>query len=230
MEAQAQAPAGGISCNIPVSKVFTDGSGNPVSSISSGNNFTWKITFPTVDISKELACDLTNVTVTDVAKEVSGGAVLTITGADHGGQVTGATVKSGVNGGVTWNLGTYHPGDPPVVLTITGTIPPTSPAGVITNTATVTANLGNCTGGVLGKAFVTNGSIGGTAATIQGTAFNGVGAATTSLTGPQVKAGLLAATGQKDPWVPVLGGALLLGALGLMRSRRRLHDVPSETS
>jgi LPXTG-motif cell wall-anchored protein len=229
MEAQAQAPAGGISCTIPTSKVFTDASGNPVSSISSGNNFTWKITFPTADISKELACDLTNVTVTDVAKEVSGGAVLTITGADHGGKVTGATVKPGTNGGVTWNLGTYHPGDPPVVLTITGTIPPTSAAGVITNTATVSATLGNCSGGALGKAFVTNGSIGGTAATIQGTAFNGVGAATTALTGPQVKAGNLAETGQKDPWVPVLGGALLLGALGLMRGRRRLLTVRSET-
>jgi len=225
MEAQAKAPAGGITCNIPVSKTFNDANGNPVSSISSGNNFTWKITFPTVDISKELACDLTNVTVTDVAKEVSGSAVLTITGADHGGQVTGSTVKPGTNGGVTWNLGTYHPGDPPVVLTISGTIPATSPAGTITNTATVSATLGNCKGKALGSAFVTNASIGGKATTIQGSAFTGVGAATTTLSGPKVAAarGELATTGQKDPWLPVFGGALLLGALGLMRSRRRLY-------
>jgi len=229
MEAQAQAPAGGISCTIPTSKVFTDANGNPVKSLGSGNNFTWKITFPTVDISKELACDLTSVTVTDVAKEVSGSATLTITGADHGGQVTGATVKPNVDGGVTWNLGTYHRGDPPIVLTITGTIPGTSPAGVITNTATVTAKLGNCNGGALGSAFVTDATVGGKAATIQGTAFTGVGAATTSLSGPAVKAGLLAETGQKDPWVPVLGGAFLLGALGLMRGRRRLHAVRSES-
>jgi hypothetical protein len=229
MEAQAVAPAGGIPCNIPVSKTFTDANGTPQTSIASGNNFMYKITFPTVDISKELACDLTNVTVTDVAREVSGSAVLNITGADHGGHVTGATVKPGTNGGVTWNLGTYHPGDPPIVLTITGTIPPTSPAGVIQNTANVTATLGNCTGGAAGKAFVTNGSIGGTAATIQGTAFNGVGAATTTLSGPKVAAGLLATTGQTKPWLPVLGGGFLLGALGLMRSRRRLHTARQET-
>ena len=229
MEAQAVAPAGGIPCNIPVSKTFTDGSGTPVASLGSGNNFMWKITFPTVDISKELACDLTNVTVTDVAKEVNGGkAILNITNADHGGKVTGSTVKPGVDGGVTWNLGTYHPGDPPITLTITGNIPSGSPAGTVTNTATVTASLGNCTGGALGKAFVTNGSIGGQAATIQGTAFNGVGAATTSLTGPKVAAGNLAETGQKNPWLPVFGGGLMLGALALMRSRRRLHAVQSE--
>ncbi|MBV9412334.1 MAG: LPXTG cell wall anchor domain-containing protein, partial [Acidimicrobiia bacterium] len=39
----------------------------------------------------------------------------------------------------------------------------------------------------------------------------------------------LAETGQKDPWLPVLGGGLLLGALALMRSRRRLQGVHSET-
>jgi LPXTG-motif cell wall-anchored protein len=228
MEAQAQAPAGGISCNIPVTKTFNDASGNPVSSLASGNNFTWKITFPSVDISKELACDLTNIKVTDVAKVVSGSSTVNITGASNGGNVTGSVVKPGTNGGVTWSLPTYHPGDPPVVLTITGTIPPTSQAGVITNTVNVNATLGNCTGGALGKAFVTNGSVGGQAATIQGSAFTGVGAATTSLTGPQVKAGLLATTGQKNPWLPVLGGGFLLGALALMRSRRRLQEAPSE--
>jgi LPXTG-motif cell wall-anchored protein len=39
----------------------------------------------------------------------------------------------------------------------------------------------------------------------------------------------LATTGQKYPWLPVLGGGLLLGALALMRSRRRLQEVQSET-
>ncbi|MBV8162160.1 MAG: LPXTG cell wall anchor domain-containing protein [Acidimicrobiia bacterium] len=222
MEAQAQAPAGGISCTIPTSKTFNDSTGKPVSTLAAGSPFSWTITFPTVDISKELACDLTNVTVTDVARNVSGGASATITGASNGGQVTGATVEPGTNGGVTWNLGTYHPGDPPVVLTISGTLGGLS--GVISNTATVTATLGNCTGGALGKAFVTNGSIGGQAATIQGTAVNGVGAVTTSI-GPAVAAAQLATTGQRQPWLPVLGGGLLLGSLGLMRSRRRLQEA-----
>ncbi|MBV8983564.1 MAG: LPXTG cell wall anchor domain-containing protein [Acidimicrobiia bacterium] len=225
MEAQAVAPAGGVSCTIPASKVFTDANGTVTNSLQGGNNFTWKITFPTVDISKELACDLTNVTVTDVAT-ATGAATATITGADHGGKVTSGTVSSTNKGGVTWSLGTYHPGDPPVVLTITGTLG--KGAGTLTNTANISATLGNCTGGALGKAFVTNGSIGGKAATIQGTAFNGN--ATTGAVNVSAAAVLparLAETGQKEPWLPVVGGGLLLGALALMRSRRRLGEVES---
>jgi len=225
MEAQAVAPAGGVSCTIPASKVFTDANGTVTNSLQGGNNFTWKITFPTVDISKELACDLTNVTVTDVAT-ATGAATATITGADHGGKVTSGTVSSTNKGGVTWSLGTYHPGDPPVVLTITGTLG--KGAGTLTNTANISATLGNCTGGALGKAFVTNGSIGGKAATIQGTAFNGN--ATTGAVNVSAAAVLparLAETGQKEPWLPVVGGGLLLGALALMRSRRRLGGVES---
>jgi len=34
-----------------------------------------------------------------------------------------------------------------------------------------------------------------------------------------------AETGQKDPWLPVVGGGLLLGSLALMRSRRRLLEI-----
>ena len=228
MEAQAVAPAGGVSCTIPTSKVVTDANGTVVTSLQGGNNFGWQIKFPTVDISKELACDLTNVTVTDTAT-ATGAATATITGADHGGKVTSPTVSSTSKGGVTWSLGTYHPGDPPIVLNITATLG--KGAGTITNTAIVSATLGNCTGGALGKAFVTNGSIGGKAATIQGTAFNGN--ATTGAVNVAAAAVLparLAETGQKDPWLPVLGGGLLLGALALMRSRRQLqaHEVESQ--
>jgi LPXTG-motif cell wall-anchored protein len=226
MEAQAVAPAGGVSCTIPASKVFTDANGTVTNSLQGGNNFLWKITFPTVDISKELACDLTNVTVTDTAT-ATGNASATINQADHNGKITAATVDSSHNGGITWSLGTFHPNDPPIVLTINGTLG--KGAGTITNTANITATLGNCTGGALGKAFVTNGSIGGKAATIQGTAFNGN--ATTGAVQVSAAAVLparLAETGQKDPWLPVLGGGLLLGALALMRSRRHLQEVKSE--
>jgi len=224
MESQAQAPAGGLECNIPVTKTFNDASGNPVGSIASGQNFSWKITFPSADIAKELNCDLTNIKVTDVAEVVSGSPTANITGASNGGTVTGAKVgpTAATKGGVTWSLPNYHPGDPPVVLTVNGNIPATSSAGVIKNTATVSATLGNCKGGAAGQAFVNNASIGGKAATIQGSSVAGVGAVNTNLTGPAVAPARLAETGQKEPWLPVLGGALLLGALGLIRSRRRL--------
>jgi LPXTG-motif cell wall-anchored protein len=222
MEAQAVAPAGGISCTIPTSKVFTDANGAPVGTLQGGNNFTWKVTFPTVDISKELACDLTSITVTDTAT-ATGAASATITGSTP---ATNPPTKGSVSAGhpftAVYPMPNYHPGDPPEVLTITGTLG--SGAGTITNSVVVDAHLSNCTGGALGKAFVTNGSIGGSAATIQGTAV--LGNATTgavNITAAAVLPARLAETGQKDPWLPVLGGGLLLGALGLMRSRRRLH-------
>jgi LPXTG-motif cell wall-anchored protein len=113
------------------------------------------------------------------------------------------------------------------VLTITAKLGPG--AGTITNTANVSASLANCTGGALGKAFVTNGSIGGKAATIQGSAVNGSGNVSAKVGAAAVQAAQLATTGQKQPWLPVVGGGLLLGSLGLMRSRRRLHAVRSET-
>jgi LPXTG-motif cell wall-anchored protein len=240
MEAQAVAPAGGITCNIPTSKVLTDASGTVVSTLTGNNTFSWKITFPTVDISKELACDLTNIVVTDTATNIDPvtgkhtGATATITGASNGGTVTGATIDATHNGGVSWNPlkangapVTYHPGDPPIVLTITAKLGPG--AGTITNTANVSASLANCNGGALGKAFVTNGSIGGKAATIQGSAVNGSGNVSAKVGAAAVQAAQLATTGQKQPWLPVVAGGLLLGSLGLMRSRRRLHAVRSET-
>jgi LPXTG-motif cell wall-anchored protein len=240
MEAQAVAPPGGVTCNIPTSKVLTDASGTVVSTLTGNNTFSWKITFPTVDISKELACDLTNIIVTDTATNIDPltgkhtGATATITGASNGGTVTGSTIDATHSGGVSWNPlkangapVIYHPGDPPIVLTITAKLGPG--AGTITNTANVSASLANCTGGALGKAFVTNGSIGGKAATIQGSAVNGSGNVSAKVGAAAVQAAQLATTGQKQPWLPVVGGGLLLGSLGLMRSRRRLHAVRSET-
>ena len=53
---------------------------------------------------------------------------------------------------------------------------------------------------------------------------------TAFVNGPNVKAAAvqparLAETGQKQPWLPVVGGGLLLGSLALMRSRRRLLEA-----
>ena len=114
-------------------------------------------------------------------------------------------------------------------VTLTGNIPSTSGAGVLQNSVTVTASLGNCKGGAAGQDIVGSATITGTAnlvgAAVKGTAF---------VNGPNVKAAAvlparLAETGQKDPWLPVLGGGLLLGSLALMRSRRRLLLVRSDT-
>jgi LPXTG-motif cell wall-anchored protein len=224
MEAKTVAPVGGIECPIPVTKTAQP---DPV---TAGNPFTWTITIPSAtDSLAGTDCDLTNIKATDVATVLSGKPSASVSGASNGGVVDSGTVSGSTSAKIHWdNLGNYHPGDPPKVITISGSIPASSGAGVIQNTVNVTATLGNCKGGAVGQDIV------GTA-TIQGTA-NLVGAAvkgTASVQGPKVNAAAvaparLAETGQKQPWLPVAGGGLLLGALALMRSRRRLQEARHE--
>jgi len=225
MEAKSVAPAGGISCPIPVTKTA-----NP-DPVTAGNPFTWTVTIPSaVDSLAGTDCDLTNIKVVDVADVKSGSPVANITTASNGGSIGGNGTVSGSNTvTTTWNnLGTYHPGNPPIVVTLSGNIPSGSGAGVLENRATVTASLGNCKGGAAGQNLVGNAAVTGTA-NVVGASVLGVG----YVSGPSVKSASvlparLAETGQKDPWLPVLGGGLLLGALALLRSRRRLQGV-SET-
>jgi len=226
MEAKSVAPVGGVDCPIPVTKTSSP---DPV---TAGNPFTWTITIPSAaDSLAGTDCDLTNIKAVDVAKVLSGSPVANVTGASNGGVIGSNKTVSGSKTVTTTfdNLGTYHPGAPPIVVTLTGNIPSTSGAGVLQNTVTVTASLGNCKGGAAGQDIVGSATITGTAnvvgAAVKGTAF---------VNGPNVKAAAvlparLAETGQKEPWLPVLGGGLLLGSLALMRSRRRLLVVRSDT-
>jgi LPXTG-motif cell wall-anchored protein len=221
MEASSVAPSGGIECPIPVTKTS-----NP-DPVTAGNPFTWTITIPSNAASLAgTDCDLTNIKATDDAVVLSGSPRATISGASNGGVVDSGTVAGTTHGKIHWdNLGTYHPGDPPKVITISGSIPSNSGAGVLQNTVNVTASLGNCKGGAAGQDIVGTATINGTAnlvgAAVKGTAF---------VNGPNVKSAAvqparLAETGQKQPWLPVVGGGLLLGSLALMRSRRRLLEA-----
>jgi hypothetical protein len=222
MEAQAQTPSGGLDCPLPVSKTIQDANGATTSELTGGSPFTWKVVFPSADISKELACDLTKITVTDTADIPAdgGSASAKITSASNGGKIVSDTVAKGKNGVVTWSLPDYHPGDPPVTLTIGATLGPN--AGKIHNLVTVDATLGNCKGGAAGQAFVNNAAVGGRAAKINGSAVSGVGSVTANLK-PAVAPARLSETGLSQPWLPVAGGGLLLGALALIRSRRKLY-------
>jgi LPXTG-motif cell wall-anchored protein len=219
METKAVAPAGGLECPIPVSKTA-----NP-DPVTAGNDFVWTITVPSAP-DPEIACDLVNVRIDDVSTVLTGSPSATITGASNGGVVGSGTVSKGKSATITWTgLGPIHPGSV-LAVTINGHIPANSGAGVLQNTATVHASLANCTGGVAGSDFVSNATVNGRATAVNGAAV--LGSATVQ--GPGVKAAQalparLAETGQKDPWLPVLGGSLLLGSLALMRSRRRLHEV-----
>jgi hypothetical protein len=141
MEARAAVPAGGIRCKIPVRKA-TD-----PEVVMAGEPFTWSITIPPQSSSLlGLACDLIGVSAVDTSS-ADPGVEYTLESASNGGVVSGTSVE--------WsNLGNYHPGDPPIVVTVSGRVAPTSAAGVLNDTVDVTAALGNCTGGALGNQLV----------------------------------------------------------------------------
>jgi len=228
MEAKAVVPAGGVECTVPVSKTA-----NP-QTVTAGNPFTWNINIPTsIDAFKNIDCDLKDITATDTAHVLSGtGVKANITDVSGNGTPKSGTIDSSHSFTTKWTGLSYKRGDPPIQLTITGNIPQNSGAGVIENTVNVTGTLTNCKGGAAGQDLIGNATVNGKATTLNGGAV--VGAA--SVKGPEVKAAAvlaarteLATTGQKDPWLPVLGGGLLLGALALMRSRRRLAEVHAET-
>jgi hypothetical protein len=211
MEASATVPAGGIHCTIPVSKTVDK---NPV---GPGETFTWTITVPsTSGALAGLACDLIGLRVDDVVSVVDGAPSIVLTGADHGGAITG-------NNKVSWpNLGTYHPGDPPIVLHITGLVDGTTGAGTLRDDVTATANLGNCTGGaagdqMVGTASLTNTTMSGTVAL---TAPRTIGVLAARETNPNTT---LPATGRPlAQEVAIAFVLIVLGGIVLLTSRRPL--------
>ena len=206
-EGAVSAPAGGIKCTVPVSKTADP---DPV---TVGNDVTIHINIP-ADVnqfSTLFGCDLIGIKVTDTEAVASGNPSFTLVSADNGGTISGNTVTFG-------NAGNYHPGDPPRVLNVVLHIPAGSGAGVLKDTAQVSAVLGNCTGGAAGQDLVGS-------ANLQNSAITGTGV----LTGPTVSRGNLAATGGNS-WPLVAGAGFLLVALGLVRLRRRATDAPESAT
>jgi len=200
MEVAAVAPEGGVRCNVPVDKIGTP---DPV---TAGQDFTITIRIPSdTGVFEQLfGCDLIGIRVEDIHGIESGTPSFVLTGASNGG------VVSGDGRTVTWdNIGDYNIGDPPIELTVNGRIPGSSGAGVLKDTATVTATLGNCDGTVAGQDIVGQGVSGGSVT------------GTFTLFGPDVsRSGVLAATGG-DERLLVLGGVFLLGALAIRRRMRK---------
>lgn len=206
MEGAVAVPAGGVRCDIPVSKVA---SANPV---TVGSDFSYTITIPTDSALYQALfnCDLINISAVDTVETQSGTPRIQLLGASHGGVVSGNRV--------TWaNLGNYTLGQPPIVLTINARIPANSGAGVLRDTVNVTATLGNCRGTGVGSDLVQGG------ARLDGSAITGA----VTLIGPDVSRGDLAATGGTS-WPLVAGGGFMLAALGLVRLRRRVTEVPAK--
>jgi len=213
MEGRVTVPAGGIKCTIPVSKTAS------VDPVTVGTDFTYTIKIPSDSalFNSLFNCDLVNISATDTASVESGTPKITFVSADKGGVVSGGNK-------VTWaNLGNYTLGQDPIVLTINARIPSNSGAGVLRDTVDVSAALGNCRGGTTGEDIVGQAQVPGSAATLNGSAITGA----VTLVGPNVTRGDLAATGGNS-WPLVAGGGFLLAALGLVRLRRRVTEVPAK--
>lgn len=136
MESKATVPVGGIQCGIPVKKV-----GTPASVVAGKDQIVnYTITVPAdAEAFKAVACDVKSIKVVDVTT-AEPGVKFNLVSASPGGVISGDNT-------VTWdNLGTYKPGDAPIVLTVGLKVPKDSAAGQITDTATATAVLGNCKG------------------------------------------------------------------------------------
>jgi uncharacterized repeat protein (TIGR01451 family)/LPXTG-motif cell wall-anchored protein len=135
MESHAQVPAGGIKCNVPVSKTADK------QTVNAGDTFTYNInvTNPFAD------CDLTNVRVVDTIT-TSGGVRYTITGTNP--QASSQTANT-----ITFNdIGPIGPKQSKTV-SITVAVAANSAAGQFTNNAVAT---GNCaTGSAQGGARIT---------------------------------------------------------------------------
>jgi hypothetical protein len=210
MEASVTVPAGGIRCPIPVRKVADP---DPV---AAGQTFTWTISFPDPVADFPVDCDLVEIDVDDRVRVIEGRVRYTLTGASSGGTITG-------NNRVVWHgLGPWHPGDPPITLTISGRILEDSGAGRLENRVDVTAKLANCRGGAAGDQLVgqdvlQDTTVTGGAAVTGNAVFNGLAlTGGTTVQAPGVTAGsqVLALTGGSR--TGTIGLIFLLAGAGIV--------------
>ncbi|MBA3654362.1 MAG: hypothetical protein H0W70_09235 [Actinobacteria bacterium] len=231
-ESRINVPAGGVNCEIPISKTALPATvGQPV---------TFTVNIPVdKDALIPFPCDLTNIKLTDT---------VSVFKADTPSKpprinLTGGTAPNGSKGVVSAdkqsitfdNIGNYHPGDPPLVVTITGVIPDNSGTGTLKDDAVATASAGNCkavAGSVIEQLNGANGTFAGSFFGKDGAGLtaniNGGGAVkvlgSTLLIGPQVgAASVLAVTGRNDGLFLGLAFAALLSAAGITRLRRRVR-------
>ena len=214
MEGAVTVPAGGLKCTIPVSKVAS------VDPVTVGNDFQYIIKIPSdaALFSSLFNCDLVGISAVDRVTTESGNPRIQLISASNGGVISGNTVTFP-------NLGNYVLGQEPITVTITARIPGSSGAGVLRDTVDVSAALGNCRGtGVAGSDIIQGSAQIPGIARLDGTAITG----NVTLVGPNVTRGDLAATGGSS-WPLVAGGGFLLAALGLVRLRRQVNEVPTRT-
>lgn len=227
MEAKVHVPAGGINCEIPVSKTVDP---DPA---SVGGSLTFTVNVPTdKDALIPFPCKLTHIKLVDVV------------GVEHADNpakpprltLTGGTAPNGSQGVVSGDtitfddIGSYTPGDPPLVVKIQGTIPATSGTGKLKDTVTATGTPSDCkaTNSVVGGLIGGNAFFGSTASGLTGSITGNGGATLTgdfTLAGPGITK-VLATPEQMPktggaPWA-LAGLVALLAALGAGGLRRRM--------
>ncbi|HET9442943.1 MAG TPA: hypothetical protein VFO65_06440 [Acidimicrobiales bacterium] len=232
MESKVSVPAGGINCEIPVSKT---GSPNPA---NAGDDVTFTIRIPTdAEALRPFPCELTNISVVDQVQIESGSPSFTVvSGTGPNGEV--GTVSGNT---VTFNnIGSYKVGDPSLEVKVVIRLNANSKAGRLRDVATVTATPGNCrgnadffgTGLVGGGFFGLNGAFfGADGVRLVGGGLDGTGAGSGALTGVGVLSGpdtglaaVLPRTGPaSDSRTPMAVAALAAAAALVIRrvNRRR---------
>lgn len=148
--------AAAINCQIPVIKTSS------ASTVQAGNSFTYTIDVPDPAQMAALACDLSNMTVTDTITDDQSSPTFTVTSATQtqGGSAAGAISPSSATSTpvntatVTWTGLSWQTGHPPDVLSITIHVPSTSSSGRIKDTVVATATLTGCNGGASGATNV----------------------------------------------------------------------------
>lgn len=223
MESMAMVPVGGIKCGIPVTKT-----GNPTT-VTAGDaqTVTYTITVPAdPEAFKVIACDIVNLKVVDVVSTDNPLVKFNLLSASAPGKISDGNT-------VTWDLGTYKPGDPAKVLTVTMSVPADSAAGKITDVATATAVLGNCKGNASANATSLTGLAKLEAAAVTGNASLVVPGTTVLAgqvvpsTGPTPVGGVQTGAGGtshgSNRMLPIgmaLGSLALVGSLAALRRRQ----------
>ncbi len=132
-----------IDCGVPVIKTA-----NPTS-VTAGRSFAYDISVPDPVGSPAIACDLTDMTVTDTIGDSEGTPTFEVVSANPGGAVTQTSPRSAT---VKWTGLSWTSGSPPLALDISIDTPTDSPAGVIQDTVVAQAVTSSCSGGASGIA------------------------------------------------------------------------------
>lgn len=133
-----------VQCGLPVIKTADP------TAVTAGQSFNYNISVPDPALKDTVACDLTNLTVTDTISAIKGDPTFTVTSTTP----AATSVTAGPNGSeiVTWTGQSHKYADPPLQFEIT--VKTNSGSGTISDTVLANATSSNCTGGASGVANI----------------------------------------------------------------------------